>query len=231
MKGQTAEERKQAQLEAAQARKEIKRRRIMILFILATEQLLHEEGVRNVTIRKIADVTGYSSATIYSYFSDLDELILYASFKYRKEYLQRVYKEIRPEMTSLEQYRRIYEIFNAYSFRNPDIYMNLYFGKHSEKIKAVLDEYYTLFPEEFVAPTELIKNLLLQGRLIECDKVTTRKLAEDGYIAPENADMVAELIVRTQETFLYELVVNPMKDIHEQCEAFMRIFDHIIATN
>ena len=231
MKGQTVEERKRAQAEALLARKELKRRRIMILFILSAEQLIREDGVRNLTIRKIADATGYSSATLYSYFADLNELILYASVRYRKEYLKQVAQEITPEMTSLEQYRKIYEIFNHYAFREPEIYMNMYFGKHSEKIKEVLDEYYRLFPEEFIAPTELIRDLLRQGRLLDCDKITTRKLAEDGFIAPENVDMVAELMVRTQETFLYELLVNPQKDIEKQNQAFMRLFDHIIATN
>lgn len=231
MKGQTSEEKKQAQAEALLARKELKRRRIMTLFILSTEQLLREEGIQNLTIRKLADVTGYSSATLYSYFADLNELILYASFKYRKEYLKQVAKEITLEMTSLEQYRKIYEIFNSYSFRDPEIYMNMYFGRHSEKIKGVMDEYYRLFPEEFIAPTELIRTLLLQGRLIDCDKITTARLGEDGFIQPENSDVVAELMVRTQETFLYDLVVNPQKNIQAQSEAFMKLFDHIIAVS
>ena len=231
MKGQKLEKKKQAQAEALLARKELKRRRIMTLFILSTEQLLRTEGIQNLTIRKLADVTGYSSATLYSYFEDLDELILYASFKYRKEYLKQVATEISSEMTSLEQYRKIYEIFNSYSCRDPEIYMNIYFGRHSEKIKEVMDEYYSLFPEEFVAPTEIIRNLLLQGRLIDCDKITTAKLGEDGFILPENADVVAELMVRTQETFLYDLVVNPQKNIQEENAAFMKLFDHIIAVN
>ena len=231
MKGQTIEEKRQAQEQAVLARKELKRRRIMTLFILAAEDLIRQDGVRNLTIRKIADVTGYSSATLYSYFADLDELILYASIRRRKDYLKRVAREITPDMTSLAQYRKIYEIFNDYSFRDPDTYMNMYFGKHSLQIKAVLDEYYQLFPDEFVAPTELIRNLLLQGRLIDCDKFMTRQLAADGYIQSENADMVAELMVRTQETFLYDLMVNPQADPKEQNAHFMHLFDHIIATN
>lgn len=231
MRKQTSEEKRTQEAEASLARKELKRRRIMILFIQCAEQLLREDGINNLSIRKLADVTGYSSATLYSYFADLDELILYASFKYRREYLKRVAKEITPDMTSLEQYRRIYQIFNEYSFRDPKIYMNLYFGKHSGQIKAVMEEYYHLFPEEFVAPTELIRNLLLQGPLIDCDKITTRRLAEDGFIKPENADKVAETLVRTQETFIYDLVVHPGKDLKEQSEEFMKLFDYIISVS
>lgn len=217
--------------EALLARKEIKRKRIMSIYIQCTEKLLKEDGIHNLSIRRLADTTGFSSAMLYSYFSDLDELVLYASFKFRKEYLQEVAARINDSMTSLEQYRGIYEIFNEYTFRDPEIYMNMYFGRHSDKIKEVRDHYYELFPEEFIAPTDLIRELLLQGSLIDCDRKTTEKLANDGFIRPENADIVAELMVRTQETFLYELMVNPQKSSQKLNDDFMRLFDYIISVS
>jgi len=224
MKTNSIEEKERPQT----AKRENKRRQIMILFIAATERLLQSEGIGGLTIRKIADATGYSSATLYSYFADLDELTLYASFKYRKPYLEEVAREITPDMTSLAQYRRLYEIFNKYSFRDPEVYLNMYFGKHSDKLKAVMDVYYQLFPEEFVTPTELIRNMLIHGRRIDCDRITTLQLAEEGYIRKENADVVAELMVRTQGTFLYQMMVHPHWDAQEQSAAFMKLFDQII---
>lgn len=223
------EERRREENVRAQERKQRKRQRTMGLFIAAAEQLMLKEGIAGVTIRRIADITGYSSATLYSYFADLNELVLYASFTYRRAYLEELARRITPYMTSLEQYRRIYEIFNKYSFRDPEIYLNMYFGRHSGKIKAVMESYYQLFPEEFVPPTELVRDLLLQGSLLECDRITTRRLAAEGFIRPENADIVAELMVRTQETFLYEMAMDPQRDIDAQSQAFMQLFDRIIA--
>lgn len=37
-------------------------------FVDATAEIIEEEGVENVTIRKVADRAGYNSATIYNYF-------------------------------------------------------------------------------------------------------------------------------------------------------------------
>ena len=182
MKGQTVEERKRAQAEALLARKELKRRRIMILFILSAEQLIREDGVRNLTIRKIADATGYSSATLYSYFADLNELILYASVRYRKEYLKQVAQEITPEMTSLEQYRKIYEIFNHYAFREPEIYMNMYFGKHSEKIKEVL-----------ASQLGALKRLAGAIAMLDCLTAFASLAKESGYCRPQIAEEGAAL--------------------------------------
>lgn len=229
MSGQRNPEKKHS--EASPTRKELKHKRIAILFIQCAEHLLREEGISGLSTRRLAGATGYSSATLYSYFEDLDELILYASLKYRRGYIERVAQEISDNMTALEQYRRIYQIFNECSFRDPKIYMNLYFGKHSGRIQTVIEKYYRLFPEEFDAPSELIRTLLRQGSRIEWDKITTRRLAEDGVIRPENADRVAEMMVRTQETFVYDLAVHPDKDPQAQNEAFMKLFDFIISVS
>ena len=45
-------------------------------FIQAAKELILREGVESVSVRKIAQATGYSYATIYHYFSDLDALLL-----------------------------------------------------------------------------------------------------------------------------------------------------------
>ncbi len=58
-----------------------KRKRIMSYFINATIELMEKEGIENLTIRKVAEQAKYNSATLYHYFSNLDELELFASVK------------------------------------------------------------------------------------------------------------------------------------------------------
>lgn len=53
------------------------------LFIDTTVTIIKEEGVEKVSIRKIAKITGYNSATLYTYFKNLDYLILLSSIKFR----------------------------------------------------------------------------------------------------------------------------------------------------
>lgn len=45
-------------------------------FINAAKAIILRDGVLNVTVRRVADITGYSYATIYHYFADLNELLL-----------------------------------------------------------------------------------------------------------------------------------------------------------
>ena len=65
-----------------------KRKRIMSYFINATIELMEKEGIENLTIRKVAEQAKYNSATLYHYFSNLDELELFASVKCLDEYMQ-----------------------------------------------------------------------------------------------------------------------------------------------
>ena len=44
-------------------------------FVDATAEIIEEEGLENVTIRKVADKAGYNSATIYNYFSEISHLL------------------------------------------------------------------------------------------------------------------------------------------------------------
>lgn len=58
----------------------LKRKRIMIYFIEAAEKLIRQNGIENLSIRKIATEAGYNSATIYNYFNDLEQLTMFALF-------------------------------------------------------------------------------------------------------------------------------------------------------
>jgi len=56
-------------------RKEIQERRMKGYFINATKELLKSEGLSAVSVRSVADRAGYSYATLYNYFKDLNDLI------------------------------------------------------------------------------------------------------------------------------------------------------------
>lgn len=56
--------------------KSMKKQYIKSIFINAVKSVILREGVSNVTARKIGEITGYSYATMYHYFSDLNELFL-----------------------------------------------------------------------------------------------------------------------------------------------------------
>lgn len=56
-------------------RKSIQEQRMRGYFIQATKDLLRSEGLRYINVRNIAETAGYSYATMYNYFKDINELI------------------------------------------------------------------------------------------------------------------------------------------------------------
>lgn len=56
-------------------RKQIQEQRMKRYFIDATRELLKAEGLISVNVRNVAEKAGYSYATLYNYFKDLNDLI------------------------------------------------------------------------------------------------------------------------------------------------------------
>lgn len=56
-------------------KKEIQKNRMKKYFIESAKELIKEEGIENLTTKKIGDRAGYSYATIYNYFENFNELI------------------------------------------------------------------------------------------------------------------------------------------------------------
>ena len=59
-------------------------------YIRAAYYILQEKGPEGLTIRSVADRLNCNSANLYRYFSNLEELALYASLKYLDDYIREV---------------------------------------------------------------------------------------------------------------------------------------------
>ena len=124
----------------------IRQRRIMAFFVEATEKILKEDGLSGVNIRRIASEAGYNSATLYNYFPDLENLILYGSVGYLYEYNLLLGQSLSPSMNALERYRTVYRCFNHFAFRDPEIMVIR--GTLSDRDRIVMK---SLVEEGFVA--------------------------------------------------------------------------------
>lgn len=209
-----------------------KRKRIMIYFIEATQKLIQSEGVDGLSIRKIATEAGYNSATIYNYFQDLEHLTLFGSVCYLRDYVVALSNSLKPDMSSLDRFRTIYRCFNEFAFRYPDIFHNMFFGRHSEMLGEVLHTYYyELFPEELAGISEPMRQMMVSGSMMERDGVTVRAMVEDGFIAPEKAEITQQLIIAAHQSAIYEACLRgEEQDVQSLKDKFDRMFEYLLAT-
>ncbi len=210
---------------------DIKKKRVMIYFIEATEKLMKEDSIDGLSIRKIASEAGYNSATLYNYFSNLEHLILFASVSYLREYSTQLAKNIKQEMSTLEKYRVVYKTFNYYAFRSPEIFHNMFFGKYSYKLGEVIRTYYELFPEDLEGHEDIVKTLLRQGDMYQRDSSFINRLIEEGVIDEKKADASLKLLVNTHQSYIYRAwVLDDRIDVDEHNDSFMELFEYVMET-
>ncbi|PGH24021.1 TetR/AcrR family transcriptional regulator [Fusobacterium animalis] len=210
----------------------IKKRRVMMYFIEATQELILNEGIENLSIKKIADTAGYNTATIYNYFEDLEELILYSSIDYLKIYLKDLKSEINSNMKAIEMYETIYKVFVHHSFEKPEIFHTLFFGKYSYKLEKIIKKYYEIFPDDITGQTDITKSVLVEGNIHNRDLPVIKQMIKEGSILEEEAPYIMEAIVRIHQSYLENILQQREKiSLEEHKIKFFKIFNFFLKRN
>ena len=187
----------------------VKKKRVMMLFIEAAEKLLRKEGPAGLSIRKVAAEAGYNSATLYNYFQDLEHLTLFASVRYLREYVALLEKNLTEDMNAFQRYRMIYRCFNTCAFREPEIFHGMCFGRHSGLLGEVLQVYYEqLFPQELDGLSGQMKQMLRLGTMYERDSLMMKDLVAEGFVAPEKAEKTMELMIALHQHYIHEAMIR-----------------------
>lgn len=161
-------------------RKIQKRNRIMSYFINAAISLIEEEGIENMTIRKVANKAGYNSATIYHYFDNLDELLLFASVKCMNEYMKDVPLYNRDKQTLREWHKSQWRSFCTHSFRRPRIYHFLFFSSLGAANTAeIFERYYEIYPQEKMESAVEYVQFLQEGNFFRRNLKQLAELMEE----------------------------------------------------
>lgn len=184
----------------------IKKRRMMSYFIEAAQEIIENDGIEHVTIRNVAKLAGYNSATLYNYFENLNHLIFFASMKYVKDYLVELPYYIKDCDNSLDKFIKIWECFCYRSFSTPKIYNAIFFGDFTASSDNSIKEYYSIFPEEMDKLPKSLKEMITTGNLYDRDKVILKDCVEEGYILDEDFEEINEMILLIYEGMISRLL-------------------------
>ncbi|MFZ5969504.1 MAG: TetR/AcrR family transcriptional regulator [Bacillota bacterium] len=178
----------------------------MSYFIEATNRIIEEEGVEAVTIRRVADMAGYNSATLYNYFENIDHLIFFASMKYLKDYALDLPNYIQDSKDALDKYLKIWKCFCYYSFSSPKIYHTIFFNKFSDSLKHAIQEYYLIFPEELGEQSEDVLDMLQRKNIYERNRSILQTCAAEGFIQKKDLDELNEMVLLIYEGMLLRIL-------------------------
>lgn len=206
------------------------RREIIASFVSATSDLIDENGIKNVSIRKIASRAGYSSATMYLYFTDLEELLIMACVSHLKEYLQELASTDYEWQGAEFTYNHIWKLFLKHSFPKASIFLNLYFSEHSQHINDLFKLYYSVFPEELSKVSGNVLQMIIAGNLPERNMSILEPYALSLGYSKEEAILLNEITVAYYHSFLIDIRDNELegKNCDELIEKFMIGLDFLM---
>ncbi|WP_371413682.1 TetR family transcriptional regulator [Virgibacillus sp. Bac330] len=207
-------------------KREKQMQRMWHYFVDATSDIIEEEGIEHVTIRKIADKASYNSATIYNYFQELSHLIFFASLGYLKKYIEALPAYMDKGKNSLEKYILSWECFCHHSFLEPQVYNAIFLADLGDRPEEILENYYTIYQSiVFGDMTEDIKTLLHHHNLSKRSRYELNKSITDGYLNKDDANAINERTVLIWQGMLTTILNNRSRLTAD--EAAHRTMQHI----
>lgn len=194
--------------EILMARSEIQTERMLNYFIDATAKLIKEEGIKNISIRKIAKEAGYTSSTIYNYFSEVSHLIFFAAMRFVEQYVEDLPKYIARAEDPLEKYLLGWECFCDYSFREPELYHAIFIADLGEHPEELLKHYSSIYQFDTIQLPEELEGILTEQNLSTRSRKVLERYAEKGVFKKEEIDKLSEITILIWQGMITSLLNN-----------------------
>lgn len=209
-------------------KKNLRRLRTMRYFIDAAQSILDEEGMSGLTIRKTADRAGYNSATLYSYFENLDHLTFYASLRYLRSYLLRL-RDLTQPHDGLKRFLEIWRCFATEAFAYPEHYYNVFYAPQHFEFNDSVRRYYEIYPEELEQLSEDLLPMLLETNIYKRDYEALKRCADQGYFSAERIPEINDVLVLLFQSYLLRVKSEPgSKSNAEHVETILGYFVSIL---
>ena len=177
-------------------------------YIEAACELLARDGLNSVSIRKVADEIGCSSAALYRHFPDIDKLIAVASIRFLRDYIEDARVLSKVEMNPLELNLQLWECLAYYSFRNADIFDNMFFGNaENGQYSEAIFEYFEEYPEDLAGLKDFMLDMFRDATTIaERDSILLNRAAESGMLSRDAAVFLCKV-----DTYLFRGMLSDLR--------------------
>jgi AcrR family transcriptional regulator len=112
-------------------KKDLKEQRIKRYFIDSAKNMIRSEGVTSVSVRSVADDAGYSASTLYTYFKEINELLMICLFEFIDEIKDYIIQNMNKELFGNDKIKDFYNLFTRYFIQYPSIFQLVYIESNS----------------------------------------------------------------------------------------------------
>lgn len=188
--------------------KKLQRNRVILDFINACDELILDEDLDDITLRKVAKKAGYNSATLYNYFENLDHLIFLSAMRFVKDYSLALEAYVKDAKNAMDRFLMVWECFNDYAFDKPEIYKAIFFPELKNEIADYVQQYYNLFPEDLMRSDFVITTMLLKTDIHDRAMTTVTDCINEGFIREEDGEALNELTLLVFEGVLKKVLAG-----------------------
>lgn len=187
--------------------KDVQKERMKKYFIDSAKELLINEGVPNVSVRKVGEAAGYSYATIYNYFNNLDHLLWHVGMDFIQDIIK-IYEDCATkEQYTLEDVNLFLRKYIDYYLSKPNVFKFFFFYQTKAS--------YNTLNEEITRPSlEKIQISILEN------------LAEQNIIKHEKVEIISSLIMNAVHGILLMYFSKKRKitehEIHNKTEEMIQ---------
>ena len=170
---------------------------IMQSLINSAEDIIKNEGISKVTIRKVADLSNVNSAVIYQFFENRGELLVFASLDSLRDYCTQLDQQIHDgngEKTDEEIYEISWDLFADFSFNAPEMVEILFFSPFSDKLTHHINVHMDLFPEMYENLDGDVREMIKEGNMSRRNLKILRPVLE-GRVTEEEIRRINDLTV------------------------------------
>ena len=167
-----------------------------IRYVQITSEILEQEGIEGVTIRKVAAKAGCTSAVLYKHFENKEHLIMLASVKFLEPYIVEFIKQTtRTDINSIQMDLLLWKFFIYEAFRHKPFYELMFFSEYRDMLEDCVYEYYQMFPDVQQQFDGFAASIIFSNNLSEREYIRLRRAAHSNLITMENAKFLSRLTV------------------------------------
>ena len=177
--------------------------------IECAHRVLMNDGFEGFSIRKVAKECGCGVSSVYRHFSCKDELILYAAIRNLEPYLNDLTDVWQQGENSLWIYFLIEKAFAKYSFEEPVLFYNMYFGPAANLLDNIFLDSMELYHDSYANMMQELRELLsAPGGIGVRNLAMLKRCRQDGllHISESELELLTDSIVRLYRGYVDEAV-------------------------